>query len=114
VSAAGAFTYADPPLAAAPTSPAVAAPTTAKTLPATGRWKVNFATNIIRVFFTRQQGTTYAITAQRNGTVRNGTCKQLGTTIRCGVKAPNGAWRITVTPKVNGKTGKAIIRTIRT
>ena len=46
--------------------------------------------------------------------MRNGTCKQLGTTIRCGVKAPNGAWRITVTPKVNGKTGKAIIRTIRT
>jgi Zn-dependent metalloprotease len=114
VSAAGAFTYADPPLAAAPTSPAIAAPTTAKTLPAAGRWKVNFATNIIRVFFARQQGTTYAITAQRDGTVRKGTCKQLGTTIRCGVKAPNGRWRVTITPKVNGKTGKAIVRVVQT
>ena len=37
-----------------------------------------------------------------------------GSTIRCGVKPPNGTLRITVTPTVNGKTGKAIIRTVKT
>ena len=112
VSAAAAFTYADPPVAVSPAGSA--AVTTPKTLPATGRWRVNFATNIVRVFFARQQGVTYAIQAQRNGVVRDGVCKRMGTTIRCGVKAPQGTWRITVTPKVNGKPGKAITRLITT
>jgi hypothetical protein len=35
-------------------------------------------------------------------------------TVSCSVKAPNGRWRVTVTPKINGKTGKAIIRTVKT
>ena len=37
-----------------------------------------------------------------------------GSTIRCGVKPPNGTLRITVTPTVNGKAGKPIIRFITT
>ncbi|MEY4226815.1 MAG: hypothetical protein RL190_1572, partial [Actinomycetota bacterium] len=111
VSAAAAFTYADPAVEEAPASSAPV--TTAKALPATGRWRVNRATNIVRVYLTRERGMTYAIRAQRSGTVRAGVCKRMGAVIRCGVKAPRGRWRITVTVKGNGRPSTAITRIIR-
>ena len=75
---------------------------------------MDVATDSVRVLFIRKQGTTYAIKAQRNNVVRTGVCRAVGTRVRCTIKAPNGRWKITVTPTVNGKPGKAITRLITT
>jgi Zn-dependent metalloprotease len=101
-------------VALASTPPAMTTATVAKTPPASGTWTVDAAADSVRVLFTRKQGTTYAIKAQRNNVVRTGVCRAVGTRVRCTIKAPNGRWRVTITPKVNGKTGKAIIRTVTT
>jgi hypothetical protein len=101
-------------VALASTPPAMTTATVAKTPPASGTWTVDAAADSVRVLFTRKQGTTYAIKAQRNNVVRTGVCRAVGTRVRCTIKAPNGRWKVTITPKVNGKTGKAIIRTVKT
>ena len=98
-----------------PSVPMLPAATPATTSPrATGSWSINAATNLIRVRFAYQSGTTYAIRATRRGVVRTGTCRRAGATITCAVRAPNGKWRVVITPKTSGRTGKAIIRTVRT
>jgi hypothetical protein len=76
--------------------------------------RLDGAADSIRVLFLRKQGTTYAIKAQRNGIVRTGVCRPVGTRVKCNINVLTGRWRVTVTPKVNGKTGKPIIRTITT
>jgi hypothetical protein len=90
------------------TTPAVKAP------PASGLWTADATTDVIRAVFAYRSGTTYAIKAVKGSTTRKGVCTRVDATVRCTVKAPTGRWRVTVTPKVNGKPGKAIIRTIRT
>jgi hypothetical protein len=70
--------------------------------------------DVVRVRFVYKRGTTYAIKAVKGSTMRKGTCRRVNATVLCGIKAPNGRWKITVTPTVNGKTGKAIIRTVKT
>jgi len=125
--AGGAFTYLAPeaPAASTPTVPpaidsAAPAPapspstTAVVTPPASGTWQINTATDVVRTLLAYTTGTTYAIKAVKGSVTRTGTCRRVGATISCSVKAPNGRWRVTITPKVNGKTGKAIIRTVKT
>ena len=102
------------PSVVASTTPAASPTSTTKTPPATGLWTVNTTSNVVRALFVYKRGTTYAIKAVKGSTTRKGTCTRVGATIRCTVKAPNGRWKITVTPKVNGKTGKAISRIVKT
>ncbi|MGI9188202.1 MAG: IPT/TIG domain-containing protein [Gaiellales bacterium] len=118
----GAFTYTAPATEiACPTIPSVAvssaaAPATpaAATPPGSGAWTTNTTSDVVRAQFVYKAGTTYTIKAVRGTTTRAGTCRRVGVTITCTVKAPTGRWRVTVTPKVNGKLGTAISRTIRT
>ena len=120
VAAAGAFTYSDPAVPAAPVNPAIAAPTTtapvttAKTPPATGTWTTNTRSDVVRALFVYQRGTTYTIRAVRGSMTRRGICRRVGATVNCSINAPTGRWRVTVTPRVNGKTGRAIVRVVRT
>jgi len=104
------------PVVVGSTSPAITpvAPAVVKTPPASGTWTVDGAADSIRVLFTRNQGTTYTIKAQRKNIVRVGVCRAIGTRVKCSINAPTGSWRVTVTPKVNGKLGKPIVRTIKT
>ncbi|MEI6689762.1 MAG: M4 family metallopeptidase [Thermoleophilia bacterium] len=104
------------PIAFGSTSPASTpvAPAVVKTPPASGTWTVDGAADSVRVFFTRNQGTTYTIKAQRKNIVRVGVCRPIGTRIKCSINAPTGSWRVTVTPKVNGKLGKPIVRNVKT
>ena len=125
--AGGAFTYVAPeaPAASTPTvPPAIDSPAAAPapspsttavvTPPASGTWQINTATDVVRTLLAYTTGTTYAIKAVKGSVTRTGTCRRVGATVSCSVKAPNGRWRVTITPKVNGKTGKAIIRTVKT
>ena len=104
------------PVAVGSTSPASTpvAPAVVKSPPASGAWTVDGAADSIRVLFTRTQGTTYTIKAQRKNVVRVGVCRAIGTRVKCSLNAPTGSWRVTVTPKVNGKLGKPIVRTVKT
>ena len=107
---------------ATPTSPAasLAAPETSAAAPAiklppsTGTWTVSRATDTVLVLFLRQKGTTYVIKAQRKNVVRMGVCRAIGTRVKCSINAPAGTWRVTVTPRINGTTGKPIVQTVRT
>jgi len=99
---------ASPPASMAPAAAIV------KTPPTSGTWTTNAATDTVQVLFVRAKGTTYAIKGRRNGATQYGSCRAIGTRVRCSIKAPTGTWRVMVTPTVNGTVGKAIIQTVRT
>jgi Zn-dependent metalloprotease len=111
VAAAGAFTYANPVVAAAA---ATTTKTKTKTLPANGRWSTNKGSDMVRVHFVYKRGTTYTIKAVKGSTTRKGACRRVGVTVSCSMMAPTGKWKVTITRKVNGKTVKAIVRVVRT
>ncbi len=111
VAAAGAFTYANPAVAATTTTKTK---TKTKTLPANGRWFTNKGSDMVRVHFVYKRGTTYTIKAVKGSTTRKGACRRVGVTVSCSMMAPTGKWKVTITRKVNGKTVKAIVRVVRT
>ena len=94
------------------TTPQVAP--TAATPPALRMWTRNATTDVITARLVYKPGTVYSIKASNGRITRAGTCRQTDVTVTCSVKAPNGLWKIIVTPKTGAKTGKAIVRYART
>jgi bacillolysin len=98
----------------APISTTPAATSTVATPPASGTWTTNATTDVITSRFVYTPGTTYSIKATKGRITRVGTCRKTGATVTCKVKAPNGRWKIIVTPKTGAKAGKAIVRFVKT
>jgi len=84
------------------------------TPPASGTWTTNATTDVITSLLAYTPGTVYSIKATRGRITRSGTCLRTGAIVNCSVKAPNGRWKIIVTPKTGAKAGKAIVRVVRT
>lgn len=130
VAVAGAFTYVAPdvpvsngsggatPAAAPPVNtPAATTPAATSavaTPPASGAWTTNATTDVITSLLAYKPGTVYSIKATKGRISRSGTCLRTGAIVTCSVKAPNGRWKIIVTPKTGAKAGKAIVRVVKT